>query len=79
MWSKTQMKFSHALDLIIANHKLARTGWNGKNMYVSIIRNFGSVEPFFILTQPAKTNTWVPSVSDLLSDDWVIFPETPLN
>jgi hypothetical protein len=73
------MRFSHALDLIVESHKLARTGWNGKNMYVSIVRKFGTVEPFFILVQPTKSNTWVPSISDLLADDWILFTETPLN
>lgn len=32
------MNFSEALNLIKTGHKLARTGWNGKGMFVYLVQ-----------------------------------------
>uniref|UniRef100_A0AAU8KZ86 Thoeris anti-defense 2-like domain-containing protein n=1 Tax=Pantoea phage Survivor TaxID=3232176 RepID=A0AAU8KZ86_9CAUD len=78
------MGYPEALLLKQNRRKVARAGWNGKDIYV---QQHGSVaaidvtlpdgeqayvEPFFVIVN-AKTgtvNTWVPSVSDLNGKDW---------
>jgi hypothetical protein len=66
------MRFSHALDLLKDGHRLARTGWNGKDMYVTFAKEFEGIEPFLTLTQPNRRNTWVPSSADLFAEDWIL-------
>jgi hypothetical protein len=77
MWSETQMRFSHALDMITAGQKLARSGWNGKDMYVKLVKShdfeFSELNSHFVIKNVKNSfDTWVPSVSDLLAEDWVL-------
>jgi hypothetical protein len=65
------MDFSTALIKLKKGYKVARKGWNGKGMYVFINTNIDDIEPFLVIRTVNKTyNTWVPSISDLLSNDW---------
>ena len=69
--------FSVALELLKQGKKLARTGWNGKGLYVELDKGgnyqFSEILPFFVIKNSLNSfNTWVPSVSDLLADDWDI-------
>jgi hypothetical protein len=66
-----QMDFSQALSSLKKGYKVQRSGWNGKGMYVFLNTNIEDIEPFFVIRTVNKTyNTWVPSISDLLSNDW---------
>ncbi|WP_455797571.1 DUF2829 domain-containing protein [Clostridium butyricum] len=54
---------------------IARRGWKGKGMYVALagkeINDIVTIEPFLVIKNTKGTfNTWVPSISDLLADDW---------
>lgn len=77
------MNFSQALETLKRGSKISRAGWNGKGLRVEM--NFGfkidgqgndgnetrDIQPFFtIFSPPSRYNTWVPSVSDILSEDW---------
>lgn len=69
--------FEWALKRVKEGAIIARNGWNGKGMYVALAsRGKGKevdviIEPFFIIKNTHNTfNTWVPSISDLLADDW---------
>lgn len=70
------MDFSEALLHVKDKKKIFRDGWNGKNLMVKIcyedILSEFTMEPYFcIFNLHKKTcNTWVPSISDLLADDW---------
>jgi hypothetical protein len=79
------LPFGDALILLKDGHKLARAGWNGKNLFVYLIQESidieleegnnilsTTLEPFFILVSPSHSNTWVPSVSDILAEDWMV-------
>lgn len=83
------MTFSDALVILKAGQKVARKGWNGKNMWLRICRSYS--DPHFKVTETPEaegtlmdwigmktaTNTFVPwlaSQSDLLTDDWEIVP-----
>lgn len=77
--------FSDALIYLKRGKRLARSGWNGKNMFVYFMKDTTDVEfeneydgfeldtriePYFLLISSDKANTWVPSVSDILANDW---------
>ncbi|MFA7287136.1 MAG: DUF2829 domain-containing protein [Patescibacteria group bacterium] len=69
------MKFGEALDKLIEGRAMTRTGWNGKGMSVKFAVGGANVCPYFIMykadgfIQPG----WVPSIGDLLADDWQEF------
>lgn len=69
--------FGWALNQMKQGNKVARTGWNGKGMYVQLneVRDFRFSEllPFLTIKNIKNSfNTWVPSISDLLAEDWEI-------
>ena len=71
------MNFGQALEALKALKKIARAGWIGKGMYVEMNTGgdyeFSEILPFFVIKNVSNSfNTWVPSVSDLLAEDWVI-------
>lgn len=71
------MNFGQALEALKKGSKVARTGWNGKGMYVELNKGgyyeYSELLPFFVIKNMLNSfNTWVPSVSDLLAEDWLI-------
>lgn len=67
------MDFSLALNELEAGHKIARKGWNGKGMWVELRWCTPGINPHFVILNAQGTfDTWVPSVSDLLAEDWDI-------
>ena len=71
------MKFGQAVEVLQDNptKKVAREGWNGKGMFVQLNRGmdygFSELLPFFVIKNvKGSFNTWVPSVSDILAEDW---------
>jgi hypothetical protein len=78
--------FSDALLAVQDGAKIQRVGWNGKGMWVRRIDLYsdkefrvreinpcvGTFMPFFVIFSHGQLNTWVPSVSDLQADDWII-------
>ena len=71
------MNFGQALELMKQGKKVERKGWNGKGMYVFIepecmIYGCRRLNAHFLIKNVDKTfSTWVPSVNDCLSEDWV--------
>lgn len=79
------LSFSQVLNGLKAGKKYARVGWNGKCMYVKLHSGVIAsdvvpdcheldrlyLERFFVIVSGQRVNTWVPSVSDLLNEDWV--------
>lgn len=71
------MNFGEALDELRYSNKIARKGWNGKGLYVQLENGgdykFSEILPFFVIKNNKNAfNTWVPSVSDLLAEDWEV-------
>lgn len=85
--------FGAALNALKAGARIARTGWNGKGMFVYLVpaasypaqtgaakAHFGdgSLVPYnaylAIKNIDETVSTWVPSVNDVLADDWSIIP-----
>ncbi len=71
------MDFSEALAYLKEGRKISRAGWNGKGMYAQMDNGgdyeFSEIYPFFVIKGVLNSfNTWVPSISDILAEDWGI-------
>ena len=69
------MRFSEAQIYLHSGAAIARSGWNGKGMYISYatgveIPGVGTLAGFYYITQGNRLNTWVPSSADLIAEDW---------
>lgn len=74
------MNFGQALEVLKAGGKVARTGWNGKGMWVLLQRPDAHSKmtlPYLYLNYPVDAaNTpgarvpWLASQTDLLAEDW---------
>lgn len=85
------MNFGSALGLLKSGKCVARSGWNGKGMFVYMvpenayeptteaekIHYGGSKVPYNAYLAIKNVNetvsTWVPSINDVLADDWAIY------
>lgn len=70
--------FGLAIEAVKKGSKIARTGWNGKGMYVALCQGGGwrdgfRTNDFLYIKNPNDTiSTWAPSGSDTLAEDWII-------
>lgn len=76
------MDFSEALRELKADGFVARTGWNGKGMYLFLVdawKSEGSTSPRlpFVAMKTADGSIvpWLCSHTDMLAEDWrLVFP-----
>lgn len=70
------MKFSQALEELQQGKRIARTGWNGKGMYVELQtpdeNSKMSLPYIFMKTADNKLVPWLASQTDILCDDWLV-------
>ena len=77
------MNFGQALDSLKLGQRVARSGWNGKGMWLRIQTpdaNSKMTLPYIYIEypvgHPAYPNgsrvPWLASQTDILSEDWVI-------
>lgn len=65
--------FGHAMWLLEHNNLVARTGWNGKNMYLFMAEADGIYQQFIgIMTADETVVPWVASQTDMAADDWTL-------
>ena len=78
-----EMSFSHALEAVKQGKKIARKGWNGKNMWIELQAPYEQSEmslPYLYIEYPAghpaypqgSRVPWLASQTDMLADDWFI-------
>ena len=71
--------FSGALIALKNGYRLARTGWNGKGMWIALqTPDEGSANtlPYiYMITVDGHRVPWLASQTDLLADDWVVLVE----
>ena len=68
-----QLAFGDAVTALKQGKKVARGGWNGKGMYIRHVATTDKLNQHLELKNVADTfDTWVPSVSDVLAEDWVV-------
>lgn len=79
------MKFGEAITLIEAGHKLTRLSWHNRNEWLAIVSENevtrGSETHITKKWIGIKTITdyfmpWVPSQSDMLTNDWILYDDS---
>lgn len=79
------MSFGSALTLLKDGHRVARKGWNGKGMFLSlvntdyyavgcsVVNDIDSLLPWIgMKTADNKFVPWLASQTDVLAEDWQI-------
>lgn len=83
MEQTTELNFGQALEALKLGRRVARTGWNGKGMWLRIQTpdaNSKMTLPYvyieYPVLHPAYPNgsrvPWLASQTDMLSEDWCI-------
>lgn len=83
--------FGVAIDKLFAGEKVAREGWNGKGLFITLQvpdENSKMTRPYLYITTPAGTTNqfggvneteqrvpWLASQTDMLSRDWFVVTE----
>ena len=68
--------FGYAIKLLKTGQKVARSGWNGKDMWIKLEDNdLGEMTlPYiYMSTVQGDLVPWLASQTDLLSEDWFLF------
>ncbi len=72
----TDIDFGFALDYVKQGRKIARKGWNGKDMYVELqtpTETSKMTLPYlFMKTADDQLVPWLASQTDLLANDWFV-------
>lgn len=78
------LSFGLAIEALKRGKKVARSGWNGKGMWLEYRHSLGTVDlPYIQLIYPVPGDgslpypngarvPWAPSQTDVLADDWKI-------
>jgi hypothetical protein len=70
------MNFGKALEALKTSNRVARSGWNGKGMWIELQRpDLGSKMTLpYIYMKTADDNLvpWLASQTDMLAEDWEI-------
>lgn len=78
--------FGNAIEALKQGKLAAREGWNGKGMYLRLIKgdaltktideltdsNFPVLDAIYMKTADNKLVPWLASQTDVLAEDWVI-------
>lgn len=68
------MNFGQAIDALKAGKKVARGGWNGKNMWLALQRptelSKMTLPYIYMNTAQGDLVPWLASQTDILSEDW---------
>ena len=70
------VNFGEAIEALKIGDIVARTGWNGKNMYLELqvpdTHSKMSLPYIYMRTAQGDLVPWLASQTDILSEDWVI-------
>lgn len=74
-----KISFGHATELMKQGSKVARTGWNGKGMWLCLQvpdeHSKMSLPYIYMKTACGNQVPWLASQTDILSDDWMIIKD----
>lgn len=77
------MNFGEALEVLKAGERIARKGWNGKNMWLQIQYPLPdgaskmTLPYIYMYTAQADFVPWLASQSDMLESDWQVTVDIP--
>lgn len=70
------MNFGSAIEALKDGKKVARHGWNGKNMYLELQvpdeHSKMSLPYIYMYTADQNLVPWLASQTDMLSEDWIV-------
>lgn len=67
------MNFGEAIEALKSGKRTTRAGWNGKGMFLFLIRGGIMTRPYIAIKDAqGKTVPWLASQTDMLSEDWEI-------
>ena len=76
------LTFGQAIEAMKKGKKVARAGWNGKNMHLYLVEKFTYErndaptivhDPFIMMSTVLNSLVpWLASQTDMLSDDWMV-------
>jgi hypothetical protein len=70
------MTFGEAIEKLRSGNRVARAGWNGKNMWLGLqvpdSHSKMTLPYIFMSTAQGDLVPWLASQTDVLSDDWNI-------
>lgn len=79
------LSFSHALTNIKNGVRMMRRGWNGKGMFVFLVKgwtytdgkqdNFPNLPFIALKTAAGEIVPWLASQTDILAEDWETYHE----
>lgn len=76
MPEETGFNFGAALNLIKEGKRVARMGWNGKNMWIALqpahAESHMTLPYIYMKTAQNEFVPWLASQTDILAEDWVI-------
>jgi len=72
-----QMDIGVAIDQMRSGHKVARSAWNGKGMWLALQVPYDHSKMtlpsiIYMFTAQQRLVPWVPSQTDLLAWDWMV-------
>lgn len=87
--ARTNLNFGDALEAVKLGARIARTGWNGKGLWLELQRPDAHSKmtlPYIYINYPSDAaNTpgarvpWLASQTDMLAEDWCIIEEASSN
>ena len=72
------MTFGLAVEATAKGYAIERDGWNGKGMHVTRTKLYTpdniqvNNDCFLLFNVDRRYNTWIPSITDILAEDWRI-------
>ncbi len=70
------MNFGQAIEALKQGKKVARAGWNGKNMHLELQRPDAhskmTLPYIYMYTAQGDNVPWLASQTDILSEDWTV-------
>ncbi|MBQ3421681.1 MAG: DUF2829 domain-containing protein [Romboutsia sp.] len=71
--------FSEALEYLKADKRVAREGWNGKNMWIALqkpnTKSKMTLPYIYMKCADGRFCPWLASQTDLLADDWMVIED----
>ncbi len=68
--------FGQAIEALKSGKRVARTGWNGKGMWLELQRPDAhskmTLPYIYMKTADSNNVPWLASQTDMLSEDWVV-------
>ena len=82
IWAANDTMGLGAIEALKLDKKVSRAGWNGKGMYVRFAKEWEYTDgiddnrkcnPLLTIKNVDESvSTWVPSINDVLAEDWQV-------